>query len=297
MKIGFVGSANTTINCRPDKSFRLASYTEEKALETIESNLACIQKTIDFCIRNHLYFYRIADFIPFFSHSNSIPWFHIEEAFSELFLEIGKRIRNNNMRISMHPGQYTILNSPKEEVLNKSIKELEANVWILDQLKLDRTAKVQIHVGGIYGNKEEATRRFIKNFQHLPEIIKNRIVIENDDRLFDFKDCTALSKELNVPIVFDVFHHTIRNNQESTLESLNILEDLWDNKDGIPMVDWSYQELDARMGKHANTIDLKLFENFISEISDKDFDLMLEIRDKEKSAIQAAKLLRTLGRL
>jgi UV DNA damage endonuclease len=51
------------------------------------------------------------------------------------------------------------------------------------------------------------------------------------------------------------------------------------------------------MGKHANTIDLKLFENFISEISDKDFDLMLEIRDKEKSAIQAAKLLRTLGRL
>ncbi len=297
MKIGFVGSANTTINCRPDKSFRLASYTKKKALEIIESNLTCIQKTIEFCIRNHFYFYRIADFIPFFSHSISISWVQIEEIFSELFLDIGKRIRNNDMRISMHPGQYTILNSPKEGVLNNSIKELEANVWILDKLKLDHTAKVQIHVGGIYGNKEEATLRFIKNFQRLPEFMKNRIVIENDDRLFDFKDCTALSKELNIPVVFDVFHHTIKNNNESTLESLNILGYLWDNKDGIPMVDWSYQEVDARMGKNANTIDLMLFKKFITEISDEDFDLMLEIRDKEKSALQAAKLLRTLGRL
>jgi len=80
VKIGFVGSANTTINCRPDKSFRLASYSREKVSEIISSNLTCIKKTLEFCIQNNLYFYRIADFVPFISHPISVPWIEIEES-------------------------------------------------------------------------------------------------------------------------------------------------------------------------------------------------------------------------
>jgi len=297
MKVGFVGSASTTVGCRPDRSFRLASYSKKRIIQTIESNLQCIQKTIDFNVQNNLYCYRIADFIPFISHPISISWQEIEELFSDLFINIGKTVRKHNMRISMHPGQYTIINSPKHEVVKKSIKELEANTWILDKLQLNKTAKVQIHVGGIYGNKDKAIERFVRNFDYLNESIKNRLVIENDDRLFDFRDCLALSTTLEIPIVFDIFHHSIKNNNESIMESLNILEDLWKADDGIPMVDWSYQEPKARIGRHANSIDLNLFKEFIYETEGMDFDLVLEIRDKEKSAIKAAHWLHEIGRI
>ncbi|MFX0119685.1 MAG: UV DNA damage repair endonuclease UvsE [Promethearchaeota archaeon] len=297
MKVGFVGSANTTVRCRPDKSFRLASYSKKRVMQTIESNLQCLQKTIDFSTQNNLYCYRIADFIPFFSHPISLPWHEVEDTFSDLFTSIGKRVRKHNMRISMHPGQYTIINSPKDEVVEKSIKELEANAWILDKLELNNTAKVQIHVGGIYGNKEEALQRFIQNFDYLPASIKKRLVIENDDRLFGFKDCLTLSTELKIPVVFDVFHHSIKNNNEGIIESLDILLDLWKTDDGTPMVDWSHQEPKARIGRHANSIDLDLFKVFIHETEGMDFDLVLEIRDKEKSAMKAADWLRKIGRI
>jgi UV DNA damage endonuclease len=197
----------------------------------------------------------------------------------------------------MHPGQYTVINSPKKDIVIKSKKELEANVWILENLNLDTTAKVQIHVGGIYGNKKEALNRFIKNFYLLPETVRKRLVIENDDRLFDFKDCLYLSEELNLPTVFDVFHHSIKNNNEDVLESMQLLQDYWGINDGVPMVDWSHQEPDSRIGKHANSINLELFKSFINEIRAIDFDLMFEIRDKEKSALKAVNWLRTIGRI
>ncbi len=197
----------------------------------------------------------------------------------------------------MHPGQYTVINSPRKDVVVKSQKELEANVWILEKLDLDTTAKVQIHVGGIYGNKEKALNRFVKNFNILPDRIQKRLVIENDDRLFDLNDCLYLSKELDLPIIFDIFHHSIKNNNENIIESIQILEDYWHKNDGIPMVDWSHQEPNSRIGRHANSIDLMLFKSFINDVGDLDFDLMLEIRDKEKSALKAVNWLRTIGRI
>ena len=125
----------------------------------------------------------------------------------------------------MHPGQYTIINSPKEEIVKKSVRELYANTWILEQLNLDETAKVQIHVWGVYRNKEKALQRFIANFQLIPEFIKKRLVIENDDRSFDYRDCLKISTELEIPVVFDIFHHSIKNNNETVVESLDVLQD------------------------------------------------------------------------
>ncbi len=297
MKIGFVGSANTTIGCRPDKTFRLTSYSEKRVLETVKSNLECLKDTITFCIQNNLLFYRIADFIPFLSHKTSIPWETIGSINFDLFTTIGKMIRKSNMRIAMHPGQYTIINSPKEDVVSNSFTELMGNAWILDKLKLDNTAKIQIHVGGVYEDKDEAKNRFMSNFEKLPNNVKKRLVIENDDRLFDLRDCLDISNQIEIPIVFDVFHHSLKNNNESIIEVLGILEDFWSIEDGNPMIDWSHQEPSARIGRHTNTIDLNLFKAFISDIRVNNPDIILEIRDKEKSALKAIRYLQEIGRI
>ena len=84
----------------------------------------------------------------------------------------------------MHPDQFVLINSPSEEIFEKSIRDLIYHEEVLSLLGLDSTHKIQIHVGGMYGDKTTAIERFVKRFEALPERIKKRLVIENDDRLF-----------------------------------------------------------------------------------------------------------------
>ena len=78
----------------------------------------------------------------------------------------------------MHPDQFVVLNSPNS-VIEKSISELEYHCKVLDAMRLGETAKVQIHVGGVYGNKIEALTRFVRTYKALDNTIRQRLVIEN----------------------------------------------------------------------------------------------------------------------
>jgi UV DNA damage endonuclease len=295
MKMGYIGNAYPVTGCKPDKNFRLKSYNKEKILTTVKSNLECLRTTLQFNQEHKLFFYRIADFIPFASHPISIPLIKMVDFFQNELEEIGYFIQKHDFRISMHPGQYTVINSPKEEVVNNSIQEILYNCLVLDRMGLDSTAKIQIHVGGIYGDKLSAIERFIQTYLSLSKNIRKRLVIENDNRLFDLQDCLAIHNETKIPVVFDVFHHEMKNNQESILEAIKLAEKTWmKSKDGILMLDWSSQQPEAKIGKHADHIDLRKFEIFLNETKGLNFDIMLEIRDKVRSALKAIKLIQNL---
>lgn len=298
LKLGYVGNAFDSTGCKPDKSFRLASYNKEKLFSTVDSNLKCILSTLKFNQKHHLLFYRIADFIPFASHLISLPIEEILDYFQIELKTIGKIIQNHNFRISMHPGQYIIINSPKQEVIDKSIQELLYDTLVLDKLGLDSKAKVQIHVGGIYGDKTVAIQRFIQSYLTLAENIQKRLVIENDDRLFDLQDCLGIHKEIGIPVIFDVFHHSIKNRGEDVIKGIQLAKETWiENIDGILMLDWSLQQEGAKLGRHADKIDISKFLTFIQFTKGLNFDIMLEIRDKEQSALKAIKVLKDYDRI
>jgi len=285
MKIGYP-CINRTLDCRGNKTFRLKSYSEQRLIQTVENNLNCLNNMIDFNIKNNLLFFRItSDLVPFASHS--VCTFNWQEYFSKKLENIGKIIKQNKIRISMHPDQFIVLNSKNKEVVNRSIKELFYHAQILDLMKLDYTAKIQLHVGGAYGDKKQSIQRFINNYSTLNQKIKNRLVIENDDRIYSIKECLHISDKTDIPILFDVFHHSIINNNEPIKQILHNTKDTWQKKDGIPLADYSSQEPGEKTGKHAQTINLDDFEKFIKESRPFDFDIMLEIKDKEKSAIKA----------
>lgn len=111
----------------------------------------------------------------------------------------------------MHPDQFVILNSPDNKIVENSINELKYHSQVLDTMGLDDTAKVQIHVGGVYGNKLEARDRFIKTYNNNSKLaaaddsIKRRLVIENDDRLYSLKDCLQINQQTGIPIVLIAF--------------------------------------------------------------------------------------------
>ncbi|MFO7791924.1 MAG: UV DNA damage repair endonuclease UvsE [Candidatus Saliniplasma sp.] len=289
MKIGYP-CINRTLDCTSNRTFRLKSYSVENLIEKVENNLDCLKRILKFNIKNDLLFFRISsDLVPFASHEvNDYDW---GGHFRDKFQEIGDMIKENDIRISMHPDQFIVLNSNKEDVYHRSVDELLYHAEVLDLLGLDRTAKIQLHVGGVYGNKEKSRKRFIKRYSELDEVIKNRLVIENDEKSYSVKDCLEISKESGVPVLFDYFHHQLNNNDEELTRIFKEVEGTWKEHDSIPMMDYSSQMMDEREGRHAESIDEGDFIKFIERSKPYDFDLMLEIKDKEKSALKAVDLV------
>jgi len=289
MKIGYP-CIHRTIGCTANSTFRLNSYSEERLIQAVQNNLDCLQKILEWNVKHNLLFFRISSqLVPFASHP--ICRFKWQTYFDESFKKNGTFIKNNNIRISMHPDQFILLNAKDEKIVKRSVAELEYHCTVLDLMQLDKTAKVQIHIGGVYGDKKTSIERFIHEYKKLPQYVKSRLVIENDDHRYSLADCLHIHKQIEVPIVFDTLHHECFNNGENFLEAIASASKTWKKIDGLLMVDYSSQEKGKRKGAHAQKIDIKHFKSFISQTKDFDFDIMLEIKDKEASALKAKNFL------
>ncbi|HNZ61271.1 MAG TPA: UV DNA damage repair endonuclease UvsE [Methanofastidiosum sp.] len=290
MKIGYP-CINRSIGCTANSTFRLANYSESNLIDKVTNNLNCLSRILRYNIDNHLLFFRISsDLIPFASHP--ICTFNWQEYFRERFQEIGDLILENDIRISMHPDQFVLINSNNESIVTKSILDLKWHCEILDLMGLDEKAKVQIHVGGVYGDKNSAVERFVDNYKKLPNYIKNRLAIENDEKLYSLKECISISKKTGTPVIFDSFHHSCLNNGESMKDAIELSEKTWKKQDGILMTDYSSQATNERFGKHTTHIDVENFRDYLNQTREHDFDIMLEIKDKEKSALKAIEMLK-----
>ncbi|MEN3185864.1 MAG: UV DNA damage repair endonuclease UvsE [Atribacterota bacterium] len=293
MRIGYP-CINLGLSCRPDRTFRLASLSWERLRETVAQNLACLEEIIRWNAQRGLLFLRItSDLVPLASHPrNRYPW---EEEFAETFSRVGTLVRLYGMRISMHPGQYTVLNSPRRETVEAAIADLVYHNRVLNLMGFDQTAKIQIHLGGQYGNKKAALSRFIETFRSLDPTIQERLVVEHDERLYTLDDCLSVSAVLGVPVVFDVLHWRLNPDHHSFSKALEAASKTWKEGDGIPIVDYSSPLFAGRTGRHALTLDEADFQRFLEESHPYDFDLMLEIKDKEQSALQALAIARSFG--
>jgi UV DNA damage endonuclease len=290
MRVGYP-CINRSIGCRGNRTFRLANYSEERLKETVRNNLGCLMQMLRWNVEHSLLFFRItSDLIPFASHPvNRFPW---QEFFSSEFQTLGRFIRDHKMRISMHPDQFVLISAPDEGVRERSMRELAYHAAVLDLLGLDAQAKLQIHIGGVYGDRERSIRRFIDRFHALDESLRARLAIENDSNRYSAADCLKVSRETGIPVIFDVFHHRILNQGEAVRDILGPIRDTWEEGDGIPMVDYSTQRQGAWVGAHTESIDRIDFMQFLSDSRQHDIDIMLEIKDKEKSALQAVEIAR-----
>ena len=286
MSIGYaclnIGTPNTNI-----RSVMQRNATPEKLTEVTEHNLAALERMIDYNHKNDIKLFRISsDLIPFGSSPvNTLAW---PEIHKEAFDRIGSKIRKSGMRVSLHPGQYTVLNSPTEDVVERAITDLVYHDKILIALGTDQTNKIVLHVGGIYGDKKEALERFEQNFRRLPEAVRNRLIIENDDRLYNIEDVLTLAHRLHVPAVYDNLHHAINPPPSGGTDPYWIAEGkkTWKAADGNQKIHYSQQALDKRPGAHTDTINLETFLTFHEQLEDKQIDIMLEVKDKNLSAIK-----------
>ena len=285
MKIGYACLSLTT-NARTNRRLTIKKFSEKMFLEVLEENLIDLRKILKNNEKYNIKLFRISsDIVPLGSHSiNEIPW---HKHFQKELNELGEFIKKCGMRVSMHPGQYTVLNAEKEEIVAKAIKDLEYHARLLDSLGVDSSNKIILHIGGGYGDKKAAISRFIENYKKLSTSVKNRLVIENDDKIFNIEDALFVSGEINIPVIFDNLHHQCNHEKNMPIkEIMKRVAKTWQEKDSHIKVHYSQQNLHKQVGAHSNTIIVKDFLEYYTEVKEFNLDIMLEVKDKDISAIK-----------
>lgn len=296
MKIGYA-CIPLTINERTSRGVTLKRFSEDIFLEVVKQNIEGLKKILENNESLNIKLFRISsDIVPLGSHSiNKIEWY---KYFENELSEIGKFIKKCGMRVSMHPGQYTVLNALKEEIVENAIKDLEYHSKFLDSLGVNPSNKIILHIGGGYGDKNAAMNRFVENFKRLSASVKNRLVIENDGKIFNIDDVLYVSSKIGIPVIFDNLHHECNHDLVHPIkEIMKKVVKTWKEKDGNIKVHYSQQNSQKQIGAHSNTITIKSFLEYYNEVKEFSPDIMLEVKDKDISAIKCNLIINNLNNI
>jgi UV DNA damage endonuclease len=287
MRVGYA-CVNTGLPSA-SRTLRLANVSDERVRELVLANLAALEAILRWNAEHGIEVFRISsETVPFGSHpANTFRWW---DELAGRFAEVGELMRG--MSISTHPGQFTVLGSPNPDFVANTVAELDYHARLLEAFGLDRSHKVVVHGGGVYGDVAAAAERFAAGFVRLSPAAQARLVLENDER-WPLADVLPLAERLGVPVVLDVFHHEIRPSfpELGVREVVELAGGTWASEDGRQEVHFSTQQPGKRPGAHSETIDLDAFARFAQAVGDLELDCVIEVKDKERSALRAQALL------
>ena len=281
----------------------------------LRQSLEYLREILDYLVAHDIGMYRFASGLaPYASHPD-LPQFHdqVQQCAQEL-AEIGAFVRAHDLRLSSHPGQYTVLNSEDPATRASAAWELEVQGSLLAAMDLGPEAIVVLHVGGAAGGQQAAFDRFQLGLETLSDAARDRIVIENDDRSFGIGAVSRLAQLTGLRIVWDALHHRCHDpDRIPDAEALRLALATWDGR-GTPKIHFSSPRLDieekaVRRGRrverrpmmpqlraHADTIDPIAFEYFLRDVAGSgDFDIMLEAKGKDLALLRLREQLAQRG--
>jgi len=255
--------------------------------------------------------YRIASGLaPYATHPEH-PEFHgqVEACAAEL-ADLGAEARRLGLRLSFHPSQYIVLNSPDDEIVARSTADVEVQAAILEAMGLDDEAVVVLHVGGAYGDPQSARERFARTYETLSPVARRRLVLENDDGRFGVGDVLWLHERIGTRAVFDVHHHHCYNPEgreaAGAAQACLATWEGWAARPKVhfssPRTDWGYRygsETEARApnwASHAEFVDPFAFVSFYRSMAQPLAglapDVVLEAKAKDVAVLQLREDLR-----
>lgn len=183
---------------------------EQVLRELYADNLQRLNAAIDFCTEQGIRLYRLTSALFPFS-DEPIGAAILLEFHAEL-KQTGDRAQSLGIRLVVHPDQFVVLSSDRPEVIENSIKILTAQAQTLDLLGLPRSpwAVMEIH-----GGKSDRAERLIQVISELPEAIRSRLALENDEYAYSATEILAICQAAHVPMVFDAHHHVIHEHLDS----------------------------------------------------------------------------------
>ena len=242
-----------------------------------------------------------SEMFPFASHSEY--GYKLASFVSKELAEAGKVAAELGHRLTTHPGQYTQLGSPRKPVIDNAIRDLDYHAELLSLLKLppqqDRDAVMILHLGGVFGDKTATLDRFRENYRRLPQGVKNRLVLENDDVSWSVHELLPLCEELNIPMVLDFHHHNIIFDAEQIREGTKDIVDLfprilatWKRKNITPKMHYSEPTPAAITGRQRRKHNPRVAT---LPPCPPDMDLMIEAKDKEQAVFELMRTFKLPG--
>ena len=180
------------------------------------TNAKALQASLQFCADNGIGSFRVnSQILPLKTHAEcgyDVSVLPDGDEVVRRFKACGEFARTHDIRLCFHPDQFVVLNSPRPDVVDRSIEELEYQAHVAEWIGAD---VVNIHGGGAYGDKPDALARFARNLNRLSDRVRRRLTVENDDTSYTPSDLLPLCRAENIPLVYEVHHH--RCNQDDLL--------------------------------------------------------------------------------
>jgi UV DNA damage endonuclease len=262
---------------------RFSSLPKEEALEIlgdrILNNMVVTNETIKFC-GNMGYTYRISsDLFPLVTYDEAnieledLPNY---DAIQDQMNNIEQTIKATGVRVSSHPSEYNVLASTNDKAVDKTITELNFYSSFMDRIgcEPDHNNPINLHVHNKNGSHDEIISRFMTNFNKLDENCRNRLVIENDDKLncWSVKELTEIFHPItNIPITFDYLHHKCHPDNLTEAEAIRKCYDTWGVK---PLFHYSESAPGNNPRKHSDYVDQPINTYGL------EFDLDFEVKAK-----------------
>ena len=242
-----------------------------------------------------------SEMFPFASHPEY--GYKLAPFVSKELEEAGKVAAELGHRLTTHPGQYTQLGSPRKPVIDNAIRDLDYHAELLSLLKLppqqDRDAVMILHLGGVFGDKPATLDRFRENYKKLPQGVKDRLVLENDDVSWSVHELLPLCEELNIPMVLDFHHHNIIFDPDQIREGTKDIVDLfprilatWTRKNITPKMHYSEPTPSAITGRQRRKHNPRVAT---FPPCPPDMDLMIEAKDKEQAVFELMRTFKLPG--
>lgn len=192
-----------------------------------------------------------------------------------------------DIRLSFHPDQFVVLNSPSDDVVARSIEDLDYQAEVAEWIGADT---INIHGGGAYGDKAGALKRFVSNLNLLPRRVRARLTVENDDKIYTPRDLLGLCLDHGVPLVYDVHHHRCLPDDLSVEEATRESVRTWGGREPLfhissPKDGWKGPE----PLRHHDYIDPADFPACWSELA-----ITVEVEAKAKE-LAVLKLIKDMG--
>lgn len=184
--------------------FNSGKYTKDFITEVYNNNIEAHLQLVPKLASNNICSFRISSsLLPLFEFNR-----HLLENDTNMLQKLkalGALFAQHSIRVTTHPGQFVILNSDRDDVIDNSVRELEYHAWIFDAMGLERSTYNAIN---IHGGKRGSMEKLITSINtRLSDSVKSRLTLENDERCFSVKQLLKVHKETDVPIVFDSHHH------------------------------------------------------------------------------------------
>jgi UV DNA damage endonuclease len=263
-------------------------------------SIGYLRAILDYLDEIDVRMYRLSsDFVPYATHPD-LPRFHgqVRECAREL-AEVGGVARARGIRLSLHPSQYVVLNAVDPRITAKGVADVDAQAALLDAMEQGPEAVVVLHLGGAYGDRDAAIRRFEETFARLSESGRRRLVVENDETIYTVEDCLRVHEAVGVPVVFDHQHHNLNPGSLAVGEAARRALGTWPA--GVtPKVHFSSPRLDSRivargkreveapplLSQHADYVHPWEFAGFLRDVGPEAFDVMLEAKMKDSALLK-----------